>query len=92
MVIETTESTDGNGGAADVWIIVPAFNEAQIGKVLPVLFEKPGRNPGQLVGKSPYLQSVHASAPESMLGKIAPARIEGVTPRALAGVICGDGR
>ncbi|MEZ5983821.1 MAG: tRNA (N6-isopentenyl adenosine(37)-C2)-methylthiotransferase MiaB [Parvularculaceae bacterium] len=69
-----------------------AFNEAQIGKVLPVLFEKPGRNPGQLVGKSPYLQSVHASAPESMLGKIAPARIEGVTPRALAGVICGDGR
>lgn len=35
MVIETTESTDGNGGAADVWIIVPAFNEAQIiGKVI----------------------------------------------------------
>lgn len=35
MVIEKAESTDGNGGAADVWTIVPAFNEAQIiGKVI----------------------------------------------------------
>ena len=68
-----------------------AFNRAQIGRTLPVLFEKRGRHAGQLVGRSPYLQSVHAEAPDSMLGKIAPARIEGVTPNALAGVLVTEG-
>ncbi len=64
-----------------------AFNRAQIGKTLPVLFEKPGRHPGQLIGRSPYLQSVHVDAPQSMLGSIAPVRIADVTPNALAGVL-----
>jgi tRNA-2-methylthio-N6-dimethylallyladenosine synthase len=63
------------------------FNRAQIGKILPVLFEKSGRHPGQLIGRSPYLQSVHVDAPQSMLGSIAPVRIEDVTPNALAGVL-----
>ncbi|MGF1474793.1 MAG: tRNA (N6-isopentenyl adenosine(37)-C2)-methylthiotransferase MiaB [Geminicoccaceae bacterium] len=36
-----------------------AFNRAMVGRVMPVLFEKPGRHPGQLVGRSPYLQPVH---------------------------------
>ncbi|WP_411816713.1 tRNA (N6-isopentenyl adenosine(37)-C2)-methylthiotransferase MiaB [Hyphococcus sp. DH-69] len=63
------------------------FNQKQVGKSLPVLFEKAGRKHGQLVGRSPYLQSVHVSAPESMLGSIAPVSIEGVTPNALAGVL-----
>lgn len=66
-----------------------AFNAAQIGKLLPVLFEKPGRNPGQLIGRSPYLQSVHATAPESVIGKTAAVRITGVTPNALAGELAG---
>ena len=35
-----------------------AFNRACVGQVLPVLFEKLGRHPGQLVGRSPYFQSV----------------------------------
>ena len=38
------------------------FNAACVGRVLPVLFEKPGRHQGQLVGRSPYLQSVHVPA------------------------------
>ena len=63
------------------------FNSAQIGGVLPVLFEKPGRMDGQLIGRSPYLQSVHVSAPQSMLGEIAKVKIEGVTPNALAGAL-----
>lgn len=63
------------------------FNKAQIGKILPVLLEKTGRHEGQLIGRSPYLQSVHLAAPESMLGSIAPVRIEDVTPNALAGVL-----
>jgi len=68
-----------------------AFNKAQIGKIPPVLFEKSGRHDGQLVGRSPYLQSVHVTAPQSMLGSIAPVRIEGVTPNALAGALIKDG-
>lgn len=65
-----------------------AFAEAQTGRVLPVLFEKKGRHSGQLIGRSPYLQSVHATAPESMLGSIIPVRICGATPNALAGELC----
>jgi len=68
-----------------------AFNAAQLGRALPVLFEKPGRHGGQLVGRSPYLQSVHANAPDSMLGSIASVRIEGVTPNALAGALNDEG-
>lgn len=68
-----------------------SFNKAQIGKTLPILFEKAGRHDGQLIGRSPYLQSVHVTAPQSMLGSIAPVRIEGVTPNALAGRLTTDG-
>ena len=37
-----------------------AFNHTCAGRVFSVLFEKPGRKPGQAVGRSPYLQPVHA--------------------------------
>ena len=67
------------------------FNAVQIGRTLPVLFEKSGRHQGQLIGRSPYLQSVHANAPDSMLGTIAPVRIEDVTPNALAGALKNEG-
>jgi len=45
-----------------------AFNDACVGRTLDVLFEKPGRLPGQLVGRSPYLQPVQAMAPSSLIG------------------------
>ncbi|HSV02347.1 MAG TPA: tRNA (N6-isopentenyl adenosine(37)-C2)-methylthiotransferase MiaB [Phenylobacterium sp.] len=64
-----------------------AFNAAQTGRTLPVLFEKPGRRPGQLVGRSPYLQAVHAAAPERLIGEIVPVRIEGAAGHSLAGVL-----
>ncbi len=62
-----------------------AFNLAQKGKTFDILLEKAGRHDGQLIGRSPYLQSVHVDAPQSMIGKIKPALITGVTPNALAG-------
>jgi tRNA-2-methylthio-N6-dimethylallyladenosine synthase len=62
-----------------------AFNAAQVGRVLPVLFEKPGRHPGQLIGRSPYLQSVHLEAPAALMGQIAPARIASAGQNSLAG-------
>ncbi|MEM6413693.1 MAG: MiaB/RimO family radical SAM methylthiotransferase [Pseudomonadota bacterium] len=64
-----------------------AFNAAQIGKTLTVLFEREGRNPGQIIGRSPYLQSVHINGPLSLIGSIASVRIEGQTPNALSGVL-----
>ncbi len=65
-----------------------SFNTSCVGKTLPVLFEKPGRHPGQLVGRSPYLQLVHAAAGADMMGRILPVEISGAGPNSLAGVIC----
>jgi tRNA-2-methylthio-N6-dimethylallyladenosine synthase len=65
-----------------------AFAERCVGRTLPVLFEKAGRRPGQLIGRSPYLQSVHAEAPADMLGQIVPVEISSFGPNSLAGVIC----
>jgi len=62
-----------------------AFNTAQTGRVLPVLFERAGRRPGQVVGRSPYLQPVHIEAPESLIGQIAPVRITQATRGSLTG-------
>ena len=62
-----------------------AFNSACIGRTLPVLFEKPGRRAGQLVGRSPYLQAVHAAAPERLLGTVVPVRLVAAMPNSLAG-------
>jgi tRNA-2-methylthio-N6-dimethylallyladenosine synthase len=64
-----------------------AFNASQVGKVLPVLFERPGRHPGQLIGRSPYLQAVHAMAPDRLIGQIVPVRIEAAARMSLAGAL-----
>jgi tRNA-2-methylthio-N6-dimethylallyladenosine synthase len=64
-----------------------AFNALQVGKVMPVLFEKKGRNPGQIVGRSPYLQAVHAVGSEDLLGQIVPVRIESSAKMSLGGVL-----
>ena len=62
-----------------------AFNESQVGKTLPVLFERAGRHPGQLSGRSPYLQAVHVSGPDHLIGQIVPVRIESAAKMSLAG-------
>jgi tRNA-2-methylthio-N6-dimethylallyladenosine synthase len=62
-----------------------AFNAAQVGKTLPVLFEKLGRRDGQIAGRSPYLQAVHCDAPASLIGQIVPVRIASATRGSLTG-------
>ncbi len=64
------------------------FNGAFVGKTMPVLFEKAGRYPGQLVGRSPYLQLVHADADASRIGEIVNVEIQEARSNSLAGVIC----
>jgi tRNA-2-methylthio-N6-dimethylallyladenosine synthase len=51
------------------------FNQASVGTVVPVLFDQAGSRPGQLHGRSPHMQSVHAAAPAHLLGQIVPVRI-----------------
>ena len=62
-----------------------AFNTAQVGRDLPVLFERPGRHPGQIIGRSPYLQAIHCDGGEALIGRIAPVRIVGAAHNSLAG-------
>ena len=52
-----------------------AFQESMVGRELPVLIEKPGRQPGQLAGKSPYLNAVHVDAGPELIGQVVRARI-----------------
>ena len=63
------------------------FNLATVGSTLPVLFEKPGRHDGQLVGRSPWLQPVHAAASPDLIGRIVPVAIHHAEPNSLAGVL-----
>jgi tRNA-2-methylthio-N6-dimethylallyladenosine synthase len=64
-----------------------AFNGSMIGKVLPVLFERKGRHEGQLIGRSPYLQSVHAHASERLIGQLIEVTIKGSSLNSLTGEI-----
>ena len=64
-----------------------AFNAQCVGQTLPVLFDKPGRRPGQLAGRSPYLQAVYAEAAPELLGQIWPVEISACGTNSLAGVI-----
>jgi tRNA-2-methylthio-N6-dimethylallyladenosine synthase len=64
-----------------------AFNTAAIGVTMSVLFEKPGRHDGQLVGRSPYLQPVHADAAPETIGKVVPVHITAVTSNSLSGIL-----
>jgi len=67
-----------------------AFNAAQTGRTLPVLFEKIGRRPGQVVGRSPYLQPVHIEASERLIGTIVPVEITQATRGSLTGRLAQD--
>ncbi len=61
------------------------FNRACVGRKLAVLLEKPGRNEGQLIGRSPYLQSVNLTAPQSRIGEIVNVDITKVGPNSISG-------
>ena len=62
-----------------------AFNESLVGKTIPVLFDKPGRHPGQIGGRSPFLQAVHGQGPENLIGGIADMRITAASQNSLTG-------
>jgi len=61
-----------------------AFNQASVGRRTDVLLERPGKRPGQLVGKSPWLQSVHLQT-AAAIGDIIQVELLSAGPNSLAG-------
>ncbi|WP_298125937.1 tRNA (N6-isopentenyl adenosine(37)-C2)-methylthiotransferase MiaB [Brevundimonas sp.] len=64
-----------------------AFNAAQAGRTLDVLFERKGRHGAQAIGRSPYLQSVHVEDADHLIGRIVPVRIARGQQNSLAGCL-----
>ena len=62
-----------------------AFNQKTVGKTCDVLLERPGKFDGQLIGKSPWLQSVHILAPDLSIGNIVSVQITDSGPLSLKG-------
>ena len=64
-----------------------AFNHGCVGRRLPVLIEKPGRRPGQVVGRSPYLQPVHVDGDAALIGRVLDCDIDDLRAHSLFGRI-----
>ena len=64
-----------------------AAQDGMVGREMPVLFEKHGRQEGQLIGKSGYLHSVHAIAPAELIGQVAMVRIIKSATNSLTGAL-----
>ncbi len=64
-----------------------AFNARTTGSTIPVLVTGPGRRPGQIGGRSPWLQPVHADGPVSLTGQIVNMTITNGQPFSLAAIL-----
>ena len=63
------------------------FNASKVGATVPVLFAESGRKPGQIIGKTPWLQSVYAEGNPRLIGRIVDVRLIEGHPNSLAGEI-----
>ena len=63
------------------------FNLSKVGATVPVLFAEPGRKPGQIIGKTPWLQSVYADGPPRLIGRVVDTRLTEGHANSLAGEI-----
>jgi tRNA-2-methylthio-N6-dimethylallyladenosine synthase len=68
-----------------------AFNKAAIGTTVDVLFERAARKPGQIVGRTAYLQPAHVMAPPDIIGKVLSVRIESLERYSLLGALAPTG-
>jgi len=62
-----------------------AFNRAAIGTTVDVLFERAARNPGQIVGRTAFLQPAHVMAAPDIIGQVLPVRIDSLERYSLLG-------
>ena len=68
------------------------FNAGMRGLETDVLIERRGKKPGQIVGRSPWLQAVQVDAPESLAAEIVSVRIELIGANSLFGALSGEFR
>jgi tRNA-2-methylthio-N6-dimethylallyladenosine synthase len=69
-----------------------AFNAAAIGKTVDVLFERAARNPGQIVGRTAYLQPAHVMASPDIIGQVLPVAVESLERYSLIGALAAHSR
>jgi tRNA-2-methylthio-N6-dimethylallyladenosine synthase len=62
-----------------------AFNAMSVGKRTDILLERNGKHPGQLIGKTPWLQSVHVFAENATIGEMISVDLVSAGPNSLAG-------
>jgi tRNA-2-methylthio-N6-dimethylallyladenosine synthase len=62
-----------------------AHQQAMIGREVTVLYEKPGRMPGQMIGKSDHLHAVHVVDTQGRIGQLVRVRIVDASSNSLAG-------
>jgi tRNA-2-methylthio-N6-dimethylallyladenosine synthase len=67
-----------------------AFNRAAIGRTVDVLFERAARNPGQIVGRTAYLQPAHVMAPADLIGQVLPVTIASLERYSLLGELAAS--
>jgi tRNA-2-methylthio-N6-dimethylallyladenosine synthase len=67
-----------------------AYNRASVGQTVPVLFDRKGKFEGQLIGKTPHMQSVYAQADASFMGRIVDVAITGAYQNSVSGEIIGN--
>lgn len=65
------------------------FNKESVGKIMPVLFDMKGRHKDQLIGRTPYMQNLHAEIGKENLNKIINMKITNATTNSLSGVMEG---
>ncbi len=64
-----------------------AFLASRVGITADILFEHPGRHPGQIVGRSPWLQPIHVAGGAELIGTIRRVRIESSSANSLFGTL-----
>jgi tRNA-2-methylthio-N6-dimethylallyladenosine synthase len=67
-----------------------AFNSAAIGTTVDVLFERTGRNAGQIVGRTAYLQPAHVLASSEIIGQVLPVRVDSLERYSLLGELAAS--
>ncbi len=64
-----------------------AYARALIGRIAPVLFEKTGRNPGQIIGRTPWFGSVYVNGPADLVGHVCDVRLDHAGPNSHGGTL-----
>ena len=63
-----------------------AFNRSKVGRDTQVLIERSGKLPGQMIGKSPWLQSVHVET-AAQAGEIVDVTLVAAGPNSMSGAV-----